>query len=95
MTTAVQTIADLEDSASCLENAADLLQRLNIPCTRIVHVDVDAILYLNGAGRAMTAWLVRHDGRSRWMTEAGFPAERKVTPIVESCEPTGEHWGFG
>lgn len=57
-------------------DAATLLKRKKIICNRVVAVDVDAVLFLDGGKRPMTAWLRWENGATRLWLEAGFPAER-------------------
>ena len=65
---------------ACHSDAVELLRRAGFAVDRVVLVDVDAILYVSGSGRPMTAWLRRSPGWSvpEVRVQAGFCAERGV-----------------
>lgn len=52
------------------------LKRNRLGVSRIVHVDVDSVLYISEAGLPMTAWLYRNPttGVVRVEAERGFAA---------------------
>jgi hypothetical protein len=62
-------------------DAKNLLKRKKIVCERVVHVDVDSILFLDGQKRPMTAWLNCEPSSGlasscvRVWLEAGFAVE--------------------
>jgi hypothetical protein len=57
-------------------NAAEVLRKHDLSCKEVIQVDSDAILYLSGIGRPMTAWLTFVDESLRVFVESGFQAVR-------------------
>lgn len=57
-------------------NAAEVLRKHDLSCKQVIYVDSDAILYISGADRAMTAWLTYVDASLRVFVESGFQAVR-------------------
>ncbi len=56
------------------KHAAAFLRDRGMRVKQIIRVDSESILYLNGAGRAMTAWIVTGIGATWTHTEVGFSA---------------------
>lgn len=67
-------------------NAAEILRTHDLPCKQVIRVDTDSILFISGAGRAMTAWLTWDGAKIRLFVESGFKADRPAyaAPPIEA-----------
>ena len=57
------------------QNAQEMLQQRGVTVKKVVTVDTDAVLYLDGLGRPKTAWLRYTAGHLVLAYDSGFPCE--------------------